>query len=128
MFKKPLRTRVKDKIDMFDGLSSRERDVCLLGRCAYHNVKLERVTVMKKMSVIDESGVRWEYREYTALVCPGVRQPRKEERLSDYLRSENATVSELSSEGTLIRAKKTRLLGSSDMDQSAARKPSRETD
>ena len=65
---------MKDKIEMFEGLSSREGGVCLMGsgRCAFHNVKLERMTSMKKISVIDESGVRWDYREDTALVCPGV--------------------------------------------------------
>ena len=115
---------------MFDGLSAKDGDACLMGsgRCAHHNAKLERVTSMKRMRVVDESGVRWEFREHTALVCPGVQQSRKEGRLSDFLRKENAAISELLSEGTVIGTKKIRLLGSSEIDQSASRKPSRVTD
>ena len=129
-FKKPLRTKVRDRIEMFDGLSSKDGDACLMGsgRCAHHNVKLERVTSMKRMSIVDESGVRWEFREHTALVCPGVQQSHKEGRLSDYLRKEKAAISELLSEGTVIGTKKIRLLCSSEMDLSASRKPSRVTD
>ena len=83
---------------------------------------------MKRMSIVDESGVRWEFREHTALVCPGAVQSRKEGRLSDFLIEENAAISELSSEGTIIGTKKLRLLGSDEIDQSASRKPSRVTD
>ena len=71
-FVSPLRkTTVGTKIDNFQKLARGGECVLGSGRCGYHNCKLVRSVVKKKMSVVNRDGsIGWTMREVTTLACP----------------------------------------------------------
>ena len=76
------------------------------GRCAYHNVRLVRSVVTRKGSVQGETGVRWERRDSTVLMCPWSRQLREEERFCNDDKLIDRAMSKLSGGETTNKKRK----------------------